>query len=71
MIRYDAVGDILYIDARAPSAQQSSEELGDNVVARLNPRTHEIETLEVLFFQARGGRLELPVAADLRSELGA
>jgi hypothetical protein len=28
----------------------SSEELGDDVVARLNPSTGEIENLEVMFF---------------------
>ena len=31
-------------------AEQESEELGDEVIARLNPKTGEIENLEVLFF---------------------
>jgi hypothetical protein len=45
------------------------EELGDEVVARLNPQTGEIENLEVLFFSTRLLRsdlFELPVTADLR-----
>jgi uncharacterized protein YuzE len=35
--RYDREADILYIDKRPPYPEQESEELGDEVVARLNP----------------------------------
>jgi len=54
---------------RPPYAEQKSEEIGDGVIARLNPETGEIENLEVLFFSTRPLRsdlLELPVLADLR-----
>lgn len=67
--KYDREADILYIDKMAPYAEQDTEELGDDVIARLNPDTGEIETLEVLFFSTRLLRrdmLELPVWADLR-----
>lgn len=67
--RYDREGDILYIDKVLPYAAQESEELGDDVVARLNPNTGEIESLEVMFFSTRLLRkewFELPVAADLK-----
>ncbi len=67
--RYDREADILYIDKRAPYADQESEELGDDVIARLNPSSGEIENLEVLFFSTRLLRndlFELPVTADLR-----
>jgi len=66
---YDREADILYIDTKAPYAEQESEELGDDVVARLNPQTGEIENLEVLFFSTRLLRqslFELPIVADLR-----
>ncbi len=66
---YDEVGDILYINKRPPYPEQESEELGDEVIARLNPKTGEIENLEVLFFSTRLLRsdlFELPVTADLR-----
>lgn len=42
---------------------------GDEVIARLNPKTGEIENLEMLFFSTRLLRsdlFELPVTADLR-----
>ena len=67
--RYDREGDILHIDKRPPYPEQESEELGDEVVARLNPETGEIENVEVLFFSTRLLRsdlFELPVTAELR-----
>jgi len=66
---YDREADILYIENRPPYSEQESEELGDDVVARLNPSTGQVESLEVLFFSTRLLRsnfLELPVTADLR-----
>ena len=67
--KYDREADILHIDKCPPYAAQESEELGDEVVARLNPDTGEVENLEVLFFSTRLLRsdlLDLPVTADLR-----
>ena len=67
--KYDREADILYIDRVRPYPEQETEELGDDVIARLNPTTGEIETLEVLFFSTRLLRqelFELPVVADLR-----
>jgi len=67
--KYDREADTLHIDTCAPYPEQESEELGDEVVARLNPKTGGIESLEVLFFSTRLLRdelLEIPVAADLR-----
>lgn len=66
---YDREADILHIDKCSPYAEQESEELGDEVVARLNPDTDEVENLEVLFFSTRLLRnkmFELPLTADLR-----
>jgi hypothetical protein len=66
--RYDRQTDILHIDKCSPYPEQDSEELQDEVVARLNPRSGEIENLEVLFFSTRllrGDMFELPVTADL------
>ena len=67
--QYDREGDILYISKCPPYPEQASEELGDDVVARLNPKTNAIETLEILFFSTRllrGDLFELPVVAELR-----
>ena len=69
IFKYDREGDILYINKCDPYAEQESEELGDEVIARLNPVTGEVENLEILFFSTRllrGDLFELPIAADLR-----
>ena len=66
---YDRDADILYINLRSPYAEQETEELGDDVVARLNPDTGAVENVEVLFFSTRLLRSEtirLPIGADIR-----
>ena len=68
--RYDREGDILYVDTILPYAEQESDELGDDVIARFNPTTGAIENLEVLFFSKRlhsGVPFALPVSAHLRA----
>jgi len=65
---YDREGDILYISKGPPYPEQESEEIGDEVVARLNPATGEVEVLEILFFSTRllrSSRLELPVTSEM------
>ena len=67
--RYYREADILYITTREPYADQESEELDNEIVARLNPRTRGVEGLEVLFFSARMQRddqFNLPINADLK-----
>lgn len=68
-LKYDRAADILYIDTIPPYRDQESEEIEDDVIARLNPVTGEIENLEVLFFFTRLLRtdvFELPLEVDLR-----
>ena len=67
--KYDREADILSINKCPPYPEQESEELGNDVVARLDPQTGEIESLEILFFSTRllrSDTFELPIIADLR-----
>ncbi len=67
--KYDRRGDILYINRCLPYPEQESEELGDDVIARLNPTTGEVENFEILFFSTRLLRsdlFDLPVTANWR-----
>lgn len=67
-IVYDNVGDILYINTCSPYLGQNSEEIKENVIARLNPETEAIENLEILFFSQwiqNPQPLDLPLVADL------
>ncbi len=68
-IEYDSIGDILYLGKRSVYPEQETEEIEYGVVARLNPKSGEIENLEVLFFSTRlvnGQTLQLPILAEFR-----
>ena len=65
-MKYDREADILYVNKCSPYADQESEEIGDDVVARLNPTSGEVENLEIMFFSTRLLRsdlVELPLTA--------
>ena len=69
VLRYDQEGDILHIDQCPLYAKQESEEIGDEIVARLNPDSGVVENLEILFFSKRltaNEKIELPIEMDLR-----
>ena len=52
-VKYDQIGDILYITRVPPYPGQESEELEDSIIVRLNPETDEVEGLEILFWSKR------------------
>lgn len=64
-VQYDRKTDILYLTTRPSYPEQETEEFGDDIVARLNPETGDVESLEILFFSKRvqSDSLELPVTA--------
>ena len=67
--QYDRDADILYVNTCPPYPEQESEELDDEIIARFNPDTGDIENLEVLFFSTRLLREELfnlPISAHLQ-----
>ena len=65
--QYDVLGDVMYIEKCRPYPGQESDDLECGVVARLQPATEEIESLEILFYSTRILRrnpvqLEIPVS---------
>jgi uncharacterized protein YuzE len=63
---YDAIGDILYITKVHPYVLQESDEIEDGIIARMNPTTSEIESIEILSFQKRlegNASFSLPIIA--------
>lgn len=57
----------MYFGKTEAYLEQDSEELDYGVVARLNPHTHDLENLEILFFSSRvakGETFQLPVTAE-------
>ena len=73
-LKYDREADILYINRCAPYADQESEELGDDVVARLNPQTNRQEKVGGVKFTIKDGivydaqKLLAEVAASVAAE---
>jgi hypothetical protein len=65
-IEYDKPSDSLYIYSVQSYEEQESTEIGDYTVARFNPETHELESVQLLFFSKRLQEdkvLQLPVDA--------
>jgi uncharacterized protein YuzE len=66
---YDREGDILYINRCQPYAEQESEEISEEVIVRLNPKSRIVENVEILFFSTRllkSGDFSIPLLAELR-----
>jgi uncharacterized protein YuzE len=69
VFRYDRIGDIMYVEKCPPYAEQDSDEIGDEIVARFNPKTGEVEGLEILAWSKRmdaGETVDLPISSELR-----
>ena len=66
---YSQEADVLCI-LKCPTYEgQETEEIDDFVIARMNPKTREIEYLEILLFLrrlARDGKMSLPIDANWR-----
>ena len=66
-LKYDREADILHINRRTPYSEQESEELGDDVIVRLNPKSGEVENIEILFFSTRllrNDEIEVPITFE-------
>jgi hypothetical protein len=72
-LSYDKASDTLLIDWCDPYPEQDSRSIEKGVLARVNPKTKVVETLEILDFEARFGkarRIELPVTGALQLTVG-
>jgi hypothetical protein len=63
--RYDHIGDILYVDTCLPYAEQESEEVGEEIIARLNPTSGEVEIWRFCF-SLSGWRRRVSLNCPLR-----
>ena len=69
-IEYDQVGDILYLERVAPYGEQASHEVGPGIVARSNPASGEVESVEIQGFQKRTGNgrtIQIPLDLTFRA----
>jgi hypothetical protein len=67
-VRYDPVGDILYVDLKERHADQVFDFIDDFLVGRFNSTTGEVEGFEILFFRQEaqhGEAVRLPLDAKV------
>jgi hypothetical protein len=72
-LSYDKDSDTLQIDWCEPYSEQDSRSIEQGVLARLNPDTRAVESLEILDFYTRFGGsipLELPLLGTLQLRTG-
>jgi uncharacterized protein YuzE len=69
VFEYDRIGDIMHVTQVAPYSNQGTIEIEEDVLARINPETGDVEGLEILFWSKRlaaGEQLVLPIEGTLR-----
>ena len=68
-LEYDKEGDILYLTRGGLTKEDTSEELGDDVIIWKNNKTHEVNGFTVLNFSKRTSKktpkLDLPFEVEL------
>ena len=68
-LEYDKDGDILYLTRGELTKQDTSEELGDDVIVWKNKETNEVNGFTVLNFSKRASKktpkLDLPFEVEL------
>ncbi|MEP0763334.1 MAG: DUF2283 domain-containing protein [Chloroflexota bacterium] len=65
---YDAEGDVLYLSIGEPRPA-ISQEVGDDVLLRIDPDTGEIVGLTVLNLSSRFGSAQLPQSLPVEMDL--
>lgn len=66
---FDAEADVFYFSKGTPKATDQSEEVSDGVIARIDPKTHEVRGFTVLNFSKRPKR-QRPVELPFKAEFG-
>lgn len=67
-IFYDKTSDVLYLSLGDPRPA-ISEELGDDILLRVDPETKEVVGLTILNLASRFGTLETPHALPIKIEV--
>jgi uncharacterized protein YuzE len=66
---YDREADVLYFSKGTPYPEQASQEIGGDMIVRLNPKTREVEGITILNFSRRFtgiDALPIPITAQMQ-----
>ncbi|MDP3722137.1 MAG: DUF2283 domain-containing protein [Candidatus Omnitrophota bacterium] len=66
---FDKDADILYVSQGPPRADVDSDEVGDGVIARLDPQTHEVVGFTILNFLKRSDQPLPAIVLPFKTEL--
>ena len=66
---FDKDADILYVSQGPPHAEAESEEVGDGIIARLDPQTHEVVGFTILNFLKRTDQRLPAIVLPFKAEL--
>ena len=66
---YDTEADVFYLSQGKPSAKDQSQETSEDVVLRLDPKTHKVRGFTILNFSRRASRSHLPISLPIHAEL--
>lgn len=66
---YDREADVLYLSKGTSYPEQESQEIGDDMIVRLNPKTREVEGITILSFSRRFSTADaqsIPITAQMQ-----
>ena len=66
---FDKEADILYVSQGPPRADADSEEVGDGIIARIDPSTQEVIGFTILNFLKRSSQAIPPTVLPFKAEL--
>lgn len=66
---FDKDADILYVSQGTPRADAESDEVGDGIIARFDPATHEVIGFTILNFLKRSSPSPAPIVLPFKADL--
>lgn len=66
---YDKGADVLYLSQGKPSSRDESQEIEDDIVLRLDSKTHKVRGFTILNFTRRMKQKDKSVSLPLQMEL--
>lgn len=66
---FDKEADVFYLSQGKPSGKLTSEEAGDDVVLRMDPKTRKVKGFTILNFSKRLKHATTPIQLPIEAEL--
>ncbi|MBI4159736.1 DUF2283 domain-containing protein [Candidatus Wolfebacteria bacterium] len=67
--QYDKGADILYFSQGKPSPRDASQEISDDIVLRLDPKSKRVKGFTILNFASRSRKKTVAISLPIQAEL--